>query len=521
MTAPEQPARPAEPIDPELVRQKQAAQLADWTARRAAELEVYKADQQALDVVEPQTMRQRIAYARELVESGLVPAGWTGAKPGAVLTDRQVEKAARGIVLATEWGKHLGFEGLSALQNLQVVEGNVGVKPKAARGMIIGRGHDIADETAYNRNGFPVAHTVTITRKGREPKSFTFRIEDAAQAGLVTTIVRDADGEITGVVARSEKGNPLNWEKYPGRMLIWRATSAAVDLYASDIIGGMGLAPDLPEAEPASPVHAQARREAVAETVQQVTGERLDATPEPYDPAADLTLIEEATGQADPPPWWEQADARERLGVRKRSKLQMAGDRVSAWVLANPDESEAIGLKPDGLHRRFGADGAGQWVLDAPEEVVDAEIEDGPITGPPGSFAEPGAERVGEGPEIPPVDLAPDDLDRSAWEADPVHQFDPAPVAPFRDEQIVGPLDGVEDMDLPADDDDPPWDDDADIQPDPAPTVADLLARIDELAATKGQSRNQFMRRWIATKRQDPAAMSAYDLGAFLDSVTT
>jgi hypothetical protein len=457
VTEPTEPTRPAEPIDPELLRRRQEAQLADWTARKAAELEVYKADQQALDVPEPVTIRQRLAHARKLVESGLVPAGWTGAKPGTVLTDRQLDKAAAGMVLAEQWGRHLGFQGMAALQHLQVVEGHVGVKPASARGMILAAGCELDDEVQRSAAGFPVAHTVTITRPGGRPKSCTFTLGDALQAGLISEIRTDAAGDVIGVTARSERNNPLPWESYTKAMLRHRATAEMVSSYAMDITGGMDLAPEMEEPAPVAPARVQARREAVAETVQRVTGE--PAEPEPYDPAADLALIEETTGQADPPPWWEHADARERLGVRKRSKLQMAADRVKAWIEGHPAEAEHLMPHPADL------------------EPVDAEIVDDP-----------------------PADLMGTD-------ATPLDE--PATVAPFRDAEMAGPLPGVDDVPLPGmgatDPFDPHGDIAAEDQPSP-PTAADLLAVLGALAEAEGKTLAQYLRREIAGLRANPEA---------------
>jgi hypothetical protein len=435
------PEAPREQIDPDLVRERQRAQL-----------EVYRANSSALDVDVPVTMRQKIAHARALATSDLVPAGFrAGVKPGMAMSERQVEVAAASIVLAQSWGEHLGFTGMAWMQHLHVVEGRVGLREASARGMIFAAGCDLNDDVTYSAAGFPVAHTVTITRPGLPPKSATFTLAMALQAELISEIRTDADGTVVGVTALSEKRNPLPWQKYTGDMLRHRATGRLVNAYAMDITGGMDLASEREEPTPHTPPAGPPP--AVAETVQRVTGERVGAEPNEYDPAGDLSLVEAETGQADPPPWWEHADARTRLGVRKRSKLQMACDRISAWVADHPEEALDAGL------------------VTPPTEVVEAEIVDDP-----------------------PADMMGTDA---------------VPVAPFRDEQMAGPLPGVDDVDLPG----------PELEPEEGPTVAGLLASIDALAEAEGKTRNQFMRRWVALKRKNPEDADVYELGTFLDSL--
>jgi hypothetical protein len=454
---------PREPIDPELLRRRQEAQL-----------EVYRANSTALDVAVPETMRQKMAHARALAQSDLVPAGFrAGVKPGFALTERQVDIAAASIVLAQSWGEHLGFRGMAWMQHLHVVENRVGLREASARGMILAKGCDIDDEVTYSATGFPVAHTVTLTRPGLKPKSATFTLAMALQAELISEIRTDAAGEVVGVVAVSDKGKPLSWQKYTGDMLRHRATGRMVNAYAMDITGGMDLAPEMEEPTPASPARVQARREAVAETVQRVTGE--PAEPEPYDPTADLTFIEQATGQADPPPWWEHADARERLGVKRRNHIQVAADRVKAWIEEHPDEAEHLMPHPADL------------------EPVDAEIVDDP----PADLM--GTDAVGAD-EVPPA---------GGWPP----LFEDPPVAPFLNVEMAGgPLPGVDDVPLPGMEEPEA---EAEDQPSP-PTAADLLAVLDRLAEAAGKSLAQYLVRDIALLRKNPDQWSVEQLATVI-----
>ncbi len=431
MTEPETPQ--AEPDD--LDRRHKEMRLELWEARQRAELEVYTADQHALDVEQPTTARQRLAYARELARSGLVPAGFRGgAKPQDVLNERQERVAAASIVLAQEWGTQLGFSGLAALQHLQVVEGNLGVKPKSARGMIQAAGHDLTDECAYSPAGFPVAWTVTIRRLTNgtlgPPKSVTFRLEQALRGKLISKILRDEAGNIVGVEARSERGNPLPWELYTEDMLQNRATGRLANLYASDVTGGMDITADWPE-PPARPGGAEPTT-VVAERLASVEPEP-DPDGDDYDPGPDLDLIAQATGKS-PPPWWEHADAPARLGVKRRSKVQLAADRLSEWVQRAPEEDTAEWMPP-GLRREDG-----QWCLyvTPAEDVVDAEIEeDPPVAAPYRTLPARGVPGLTDVPlPEPTLDEALAAEHAAGWAAD-MDEPEPERPVPTRDDLLA------------------------------------------------------------------------------------
>jgi hypothetical protein len=463
MTEPEPPR--AEAVDPELVRERQRAQL-----------EVYRANSTALDAVEATTMRQKMAFARALAVSDLVPAGFrAGVKPGMAMTERQIDVAAASIVLAQGWGEHLGFRGLAWMHHLHVIEGRVALREASARGMIFAAGCDLDDDVTYSDAGFPVAHTVTITRPGLKPKSASFTLVMALQAELISEIRTDTAGTVIGVTALSEKRNPLPWQKYTGDMLRHRATGRMVNAYAMDITGGMDLAPEL--AEPVVPAAPPGPRPSVAATMERVAGEQpaAPAEGEEYDPTDDLALIEQATGQADPSPWWEHADAPARLGIKRRTKVQLAADRISAWVQEHPGEAE--GISPPGLVRADEGDGLSVWRWDPdPDGVVEAEIVDDP-----------------------PADLM---------------GTEPTPVTPFRDEPVAGPLAGVEDVDLPA------WEPEPVAGPaaEPArPSEADLLAVLTALAEKDGKTLAQYLIREIALHRKNPEDWTWDQLAAVVE----
>lgn len=112
--------------------------------------------------------------------------------------------------------------------------------------------------------------TYTIFRGDTEEEhTETFTLDDAVQAGLC----RIHDGK---VMARSKGGEPLPWECYTGRMIMWRALGFCVDMICPEIKLGFvvegeldgGLdhqAPAVPDGPALAPVAA--KRTVVAERI--------------------------------------------------------------------------------------------------------------------------------------------------------------------------------------------------------------------------------------------------------------
>lgn len=490
----EQPAEP-EYVDAELVHERKAAELAVWKSSQEIKLEAFRADQQALDADPsgPRTMRQRLAWAARLAQSGLVPAGFrAGAKKDAILGEAQLQQAAASIVLAQEWGRHLGLDEFAALQHLQVVEGNIGLKPASARGRMLAMGCELDDETVYNAAGFPVAHRITFRRpEWKAAKVVEFRLERALRAGLVDSLERDDAGEIVGVKARSSYGKPLPWESYTEDMLRHRATARVISMYASDLCGGMNLAgadDDLggDERPERAPVRASAERtDAPApEHAQRVVPE--------YDPAEDVSLLYR---KLDNERWWEHAGAQ----VRRRTGVQLAADRIAAWVAAHPDEAAARGLTES---------------VEEPAAVLEDVIT---VAGEGMDRAREAVRRMNEqldaerstvllnpepGVEHPAADSEPVDAEEWWPEAAPVDA-----VAEPSDAEKEAEYVRLTNEEL------------ARVAAREVASVPELLARIDALAGGR-ERRLSFMSRWVAAHRKDPADATAEELAAFLEGVT-
>lgn len=490
----EQQAEP-EYVDAELVHERKAAELAVWKSSQEIKLEAFRADQQALDADPngPRTMRQRLAWAARLAQSGLVPAGFrAGAKKDAILGEAQLQQAAASIVLAQEWGRHLGLDEFAALQHLQVVEGNIGLKPASARGRMLAMGCELDDETVYNSAGFPVAHRITFRRpEWKAAKVVEFRLERALRAGLVDSLERDDAGEIIGVKARSNFGKPLPWENYTEDMLRHRATARVISMYASDLCGGMNLAgadDDLggDERPERAPVRASAERTDAPEPAAQ------RVVPE-YDPAEDVSLLYRKLGNER---WWEHAGAT----VRRRSAVQVAADRVAAWVAAHPEEAfmrnlsapvdEPAAEPTTVLQHGVDAVVQAREAVRRMNEQLDAE-RSSVLLNP-----EPGVEH-------PAADSEP--VDAEAW-------YEPDPDVPVTPAEMTDAEREAEYVRLTNEEL-------ARVAEREAAGVPELLARIDALAGGADR-RLSFMSRWVISHRKDPAEATAEELAAFLAGVT-
>lgn len=422
----------ASKIDPELVAEKQRFQLEVWQERQRSEVAIRKAQADAeLAAAVESGLYQRLAWARAVAQSDLVPAGFRARRnPAGEFYPGEVEKAAASIVLAQEWGEAIGLGGMKALMHLQVIEGNIGVKPASARGLMEARGVIIEDEWTYSAHGEPISCTTTALRPGREkPNEATYTIEDAVRDRLCT-VERDEAGEVTGVRARggSNKDKVLPWEKRTKDMLMWRATSRLVRAHYQDMVGGMDFTTDLePETEeaPAPPPLS----DAASAAIQKVASQRADRNGGGYDPTNDLALF------SDDDPWWGHAGAQ----VTRRSKKQMAADRLKAALDAG---DERVPTPPSGAPDAEERRDDDLSTMHRPVDF-DAEPEPEPIEMSPGGFIT----EVVHDPEPETLDLEPGaavvEEDGVLWpEPDP--DWTPAgPQAPPTREELLAQLDQV------------------------------------------------------------------------------
>lgn len=152
----------------------------------------------------PQTMDEAMRFADVMAKSSIVPKDYQG-NPG-------------NILVAVQWGAEIGLPPLQAMQNIAVVNGRPSIWGDAMIALVKGSGllasldEEIDDKQA----------TCTVQRRGEQPVSRTFTMEDAKRAGLA--------------------GKQGPWSQYPKRMLQMRARSWALRDVFPDVLKGVYIA---------------------------------------------------------------------------------------------------------------------------------------------------------------------------------------------------------------------------------------------------------------------------------------
>jgi hypothetical protein len=168
----------------------------------------------------PAGLQTQMDMARALAASSLLAPNFAG-KPA-------------NVFLAMQAAQALNIPAWTALQELYVVSGKVGLSASLMRSLILRAGHRIRVTVDADSQGEPMVATVTVIRRD-DPDYLhhgQFSMGDAHTAGL--------SGEA--------------WRKYPRAMLVARATAivareACPDIFASaytpEELGGEPLAVDL------------------------------------------------------------------------------------------------------------------------------------------------------------------------------------------------------------------------------------------------------------------------------------
>lgn len=423
-----------------------------------AEVELYRLKQAELayDVDMPSTLRERMAYARSLASSGLIPKAFRSGRGG----DDGLKETTANVLLAVELGNTLGLSPLQALCQVNVVEGKPGLGAEGQLAQVIKAGHDIyVDDDASDAT----KAVVVCQRDGQDRvHRITYTLEDAIRGGLV----RIVEGQ---PYARSSNGKALPWETSTPDMLVWRAVTRACKRVFPDVVGGLAAVDD----EPGTQYAPGASSPAATPTAPARATRAPAATDSVED---DLALFSDTAGNG---PWWVHAGAT----VRRRSKLQLAADRLADALAAGDDR------------------------VPPREDIVDAElVEDQPV-------AEPAQADPTPAPEPATV------VDVGAEAAELRTHLAAVPDEPVHADPVEGEAQDI----TPADAD--PWTEPADDQPvveDPPaePTApadrAELWAQVEALAKARDKTVPQLMARHVLATRVNPEDMTADQLQAFL-----
>lgn len=163
--------------------------------------------------ITPQTFRELTRYAEFVAHSALVPKAFQG-KPA-------------DIAIAMQWGIELGLHPLQAVQNIAVINGRPSLWGDALPA--IAKAHAsyewIRETLERDATGAVLSATCVGKRKGHEPESRTFTIDDAKRAGLF--------------------GKEGPWKQYTSRMLQMRARAWLIRDLWPDALRGLAVAEEV------------------------------------------------------------------------------------------------------------------------------------------------------------------------------------------------------------------------------------------------------------------------------------
>lgn len=152
--------------------------------------------------------------AETLSRSGVIPNAYKG-KP-------------EDIFVAISMGYQLGFPVEQSLQDIAVINGRPCLWGDGLLALVLNHPDCIGINEVPIHNGKVISgYVCTVMRKGHEPHSKSFTLQDAERAGLL------------------KKGGP--WSAYPERMLQMRARSYAIRDKFADALRGLKVAEEVQE----------------------------------------------------------------------------------------------------------------------------------------------------------------------------------------------------------------------------------------------------------------------------------
>jgi len=259
------------------------------------------------------SMQASLAYARELANSGLLPAVY--------------RRQPANVLFAIEMGRTLGITTMAAITGIHVIDAKPSPSPALMTALIRKAGHRVRVRFEASTG----TAWATITRA--DDPDFEFRsewtIERAIQAGLCTL----KDGK---PYARSDKGKPTSWEKYWQAMLKWRALSEVSRDAAEDCLFGMHYVPEELGVE-VNEDGTVVDGEVIGQPVSAPPAPTADADAQKFAHAAEF-----AETKADIGTLWREA-GKEVLGRHVVNTALPAADRATAPLAFLGDVLRAIG----------------------------------------------------------------------------------------------------------------------------------------------------------------------------------
>lgn len=122
------------------------------------------------------------------------------------------------IVAAGLFGRAFGWDIMTSVRNIYVIDGTVSMRPEAMLGLVRRDGHSVQFEVADG-----IATATGVRADNGDKHVATFSLDDAQAAGLA---------------------GKKNWKQYEDAMLTWRAVSKLCRFLFSDVVLGAGYVPE-------------------------------------------------------------------------------------------------------------------------------------------------------------------------------------------------------------------------------------------------------------------------------------
>jgi hypothetical protein len=174
----------------------------------------------------PTNLTDRMEYAKALAQANLLPDSF--------------RRQPANVLYAVEYGRALNISPIAALTGIHVIEG----KPSASSGLISAlvrrAGHRLRVRVTGTVSGGDITAVCEIVRHDDPDFTFTasWDLHRAMRSGLVQQLASDQGGRCV-VIAKTPKGKPSSWEKFPEAMLKARAITEAAREACEEALSGL------------------------------------------------------------------------------------------------------------------------------------------------------------------------------------------------------------------------------------------------------------------------------------------
>jgi hypothetical protein len=178
----------------------------------------------------PATAADRWKYAESIADANLLPVAF--------------RRRPADIFYAVEYGAMLGLSPIAAMTGIHVIEGKPTASSALMSALVRRHGHRLRVRVEGTVAAGDLRAVAELVRGDDPDHTFvsTWDLYRAQRAGLVE-LRRGEHGEVVPW-SRSDKGKPLNWEKYPESMAKARAISEVCRDGAEECLFGMHYVPE-------------------------------------------------------------------------------------------------------------------------------------------------------------------------------------------------------------------------------------------------------------------------------------